>query len=84
MMCLWASFKKKYGKQNFLCILKINEGRSRIRSWIRIHFSQRYGSGDPDPDPHQNVTDPTLLYMTRYPPEPSILYRAPSPVPRHA
>jgi hypothetical protein len=21
-------------------------------------FIQRYGSGDPDPDPHQNVTDP--------------------------
>jgi hypothetical protein len=21
-------------------------------------FSQRYRSGDPDPDPHQNVTDP--------------------------
>jgi hypothetical protein len=21
-------------------------------------ISQRYGSGDPDPDPHQNVTDP--------------------------
>jgi hypothetical protein len=21
-------------------------------------ISQKYGSGDPDPDPHQNVTDP--------------------------
>jgi hypothetical protein len=21
-------------------------------------ISQRYGSGNPDPDPHQNVTDP--------------------------
>jgi hypothetical protein len=36
-------------KNNFFCILKINEERIRIRS-------QRYGSGDPDP--HQNVTDP--------------------------
>jgi hypothetical protein len=36
----------------FFCILKINEESSRIR----IHFSQRYGSGDPDP--HQKVTDP--------------------------
>ncbi len=23
-----------------------------------ISISQRYGSGEPDPDPHQNVTDP--------------------------
>jgi hypothetical protein len=27
----------------------------RIRSWIH---SQRKGSGDPDPDPHQTVMDP--------------------------
>jgi hypothetical protein len=30
----------------FFCILKVTEERSRIRSWT------------PDPDPHQNVTDP--------------------------
>ncbi len=24
-------------------------------------ISQRYGSGDPDPDSHQNVTDPQQL-----------------------
>ncbi len=26
-------------------------------------ISQRYGSGDPDPDPHQNVTDPQLWLL---------------------
>jgi hypothetical protein len=49
MMCLLASYKKKI---RFFCILKINEERSRIRSWI--HFLVR----GTDPDPHQNVTDP--------------------------
>ncbi len=24
-------------------------------------ISQRYGSGDPEPDPHQKVTDPQLM-----------------------
>ena len=33
-----------------LYILKVTEERSRIH--------KRYGSGDPDPDPHRNVTDP--------------------------
>ena len=58
-MCLWVSYKKEVGKKIFFCILKVTEERSRIRSWIRsrIHTS-RYGLGDPDPDPHQNATDP--------------------------
>jgi hypothetical protein len=27
-------------------------------------ISQRYGSGDPDSDPHQNVTDPQHCFFT--------------------
>jgi hypothetical protein len=39
MMCLLASYKKKNMKKIiFFCILKINEERSRIRSWIRIRI----------------------------------------------
>jgi hypothetical protein len=34
MMCLWASYKKKNMKKYSFCILKINEERSRIPSWI--------------------------------------------------
>jgi hypothetical protein len=63
MMCLWASYKKKIGeKTNIFCILKINDKRSRIRSWIqiRIHLSElRIG----DPDPQQNVTDPQHRFL---------------------
>jgi hypothetical protein len=43
-------------KNNFFGPFKVTEERSRIRSWNRIHVSQRYGSEDPDP--HQNVTNP--------------------------
>jgi hypothetical protein len=35
--------------------------KKRVGSAVRSGsgpVSQRYGSGDPDPDPHQNVTDP--------------------------
>jgi hypothetical protein len=42
---------------------KVTEVRCRIRSWFRIgSISQRYGSGDLDPDPHQTVTDPQHWY----------------------
>ncbi len=67
MIYLWASFENKMWKKYFFfSILKINEERSRFRSWIRISMkkgvgsgvgsgsgsiSQRYGSGDPDPNP---------------------------------
>jgi hypothetical protein len=43
-MCLWV--RKKY--EIFFCTLEVTEERS----------SQRYGSADSDPDPHQNVKDP--------------------------
>ncbi len=45
--------KKKY----FFASLKSmkKEVGSRVGSGST---TQRYGSGDPDPDPHQNVTDP--------------------------
>jgi hypothetical protein len=45
IMCLWLSYKKKYGKKFFFGILKVTEEKSRIRNW-------------PDPDPHQKVTNP--------------------------
>jgi hypothetical protein len=52
IMCLWASYKKKIFKKYFifasLKFLNNGVGSGSI--------SQRYGSGDPDPD--QNVQDP--------------------------
>jgi hypothetical protein len=48
-MCLWASYKKKIREKKFT----LESLKKRVGS-----ISQRYGSGDPDPDPHQNVTDP--------------------------
>jgi hypothetical protein len=54
MMYTWGQvIRKKYEKKYFVCILKINEERSRIRSSIR----QRYGSGSA-PKCHGS---PTLL-----------------------
>jgi hypothetical protein len=45
-------------KKKYFFALKINQERSRIRSWVRSgSISQKCGSGDPDPDPHQNVKD---------------------------
>ncbi len=57
-----GKLKEKNTKNKIkICILEVPEEiiriRRRIRSWIRIHQSE-YGSADPDPDPHQNVTDP--------------------------
>jgi hypothetical protein len=48
MMCQWAYYEKKYKK--FCVSLKKGVGYGSI--------CQRYGSGDQDPDPLQNVTDP--------------------------
>jgi hypothetical protein len=61
MIWLWASYKKNMGKKFCLHPLKsIKKGvgsgsGSRAGS---LSISQRYGSGDLDRDPHQNVTDP--------------------------
>ncbi len=56
-MFLWASYKKKYEKKYekkiFLAFLK-----SRKKGVGSGSINQRYGSGDPDPDPQRNVTDP--------------------------
>jgi hypothetical protein len=49
MMCLWASYEKKY--DFFFSSLK-----SMKKGVGSGSISKRYGSGDPDP--HQNVTDP--------------------------
>jgi hypothetical protein len=46
MRCMQAR-RKKYFFESFKSMKK------EVGS-----ISQRYGSGDPNPDPHQNVTDP--------------------------
>jgi hypothetical protein len=38
-MCLRVSYQKKYEEKK-ICVLKVTEERSRIRSWIRIHQSE--------------------------------------------
>ncbi len=54
-MCQLANYKKKIWKKNIFFV--INEERTQ-RSRIRIHLLEvAYGSGDPHPDPHQNVMD---------------------------
>jgi len=72
MMCLRASYKKKYENKYFFCILKINEERSWIWSWIRIRSG--VGSGfdpeldpdsDPDPDPVVKGTFPGIRIRTK-------------------
>ncbi len=48
-----TSRKNCVKKLVFAGILNVNDENSRIGS-----NSQRHGSADPDPDPHQNVMDP--------------------------
>ncbi len=60
MMCLWASYKKKIGKIFFAASLK--SMKKGVGSGVGSRsgagsINQRYGSGDSDPAPHQNVTD---------------------------
>jgi hypothetical protein len=58
MMCLWASYKKKYEEFFFVSLKSMKKG---VGSGVGSgSVSQRYGSGDPNP--HQNVTD--LQYGT--------------------
>jgi hypothetical protein len=59
MMCLRASYKKKYGKNmkkiSFFASLK--SMKKGVGSGVGSgSISHRYGSGDPDP--RQNFTDP--------------------------
>jgi hypothetical protein len=57
MMCLWESYKKKIRKQIFFAFLKSMKKGVGSGSII-----QRYGSGNPDPDPHQKCEgSPTLV-----------------------
>jgi hypothetical protein len=63
MMYLGASHEKKNVKKknNFFASLKsMKKGvGSGVGSGSGAGFiSQRYGFLDPDPDPHQNITDP--------------------------
>ncbi len=58
-MCLRVSYTKKYEKNNFFCILKVTEERSRIQGSGSGSINQSYGC--PDPDPHQNVSDPNTV-----------------------
>jgi hypothetical protein len=55
---MWVSYKKKILKVIFTSLKSLKKGvgfRDGSRSGS---ISQSYGSRDPDPDPHQNVTDP--------------------------
>jgi hypothetical protein len=51
--------RKKYEKKYFFASLK--SMKKEVGSGVRSgsgSISKKYGSGDPDPDPRQNVTDP--------------------------
>jgi hypothetical protein len=55
MMYLWVSYKKKY---EHLFITSLKSLKKVVGSGAGSgSISQRYRSGVPDPDPHQNVTD---------------------------
>jgi hypothetical protein len=63
MMYLKASYEKKMWKKHFFGSLKsmkkgVGSGVGSGSGSRSGFISQRYGSWDPDPDPHQNVTDP--------------------------
>jgi hypothetical protein len=55
MMWLLASYKKKKYEKKNIYFASLKSVQKEVGS---VSISQRYGSGDPDPDPHQNVTDP--------------------------
>ncbi len=59
MMCLWVSYKKKNMKTNifFAFFKSMKKGVGSGVGSGSGSVSQRYGSGDPDP--HQDVTDPS-------------------------
>jgi hypothetical protein len=63
MMYLRASYEKKMEKKYFFASLK--SVKKVVGSGVRSgsgSISQRHGSGDPDPDTHQNVTYPQHWY----------------------
>ncbi len=54
--------------------MKVNDENSRIRIGSES-ISQRHGSADPDPDPHQNVIDPEhsgVVWGVDLPPKESV------------
>jgi hypothetical protein len=61
--------RKTFFKLVFCCVglLKVNDENRRIRIRIRFRIhSQRHGSADLDPDPHQNVMDlVSRIFKTR-------------------
>jgi hypothetical protein len=60
-MCLWVSFKKKNKNMKIIFFASLKLLKKGIGSGDGSRsgsISQKYGSGDPDPDRHQNVTDP--------------------------
>jgi hypothetical protein len=67
-MCLWESYKKKLWKKIFFFFASLKSMKKGVGSGAGSgsgagarFISQRYGSGDPEPDPHQNITDPQHL-----------------------
>ncbi len=57
-MCMWVSCKKKILKIIFTSLKSLKKGVAFRDGSRSGSISQSYGSRDPDPDPHQNVTDP--------------------------
>jgi hypothetical protein len=69
-MYLWASYEKKNAKKNKIFFASLKSMKKGVGPGVgsgpgsRTGFgsiSQRYGSGDTDPDPHQNVTGSLTL-----------------------
>jgi hypothetical protein len=55
MMCHWVRYKKKHEEKFFLTSFKsMNKGVGSGVGSESGSISQRCGSGDPDPDVHQN------------------------------
>ncbi len=59
MMCLGQVIRKNYEKNIFFVSLKsMKKGAGSGVGSGSGSICQMYGSEDPDPDPHQMVTDP--------------------------
>ncbi len=60
IMCLWLSYKQKKCVENNFVFASLKSLKKEVGSRIGPgsgFISQRYGSTDTDPDPHQKVTD---------------------------
>ncbi len=61
--------RKKYEEKKYFFLASLKSMKKLVGSEVGSgSISQRYGSGNPDPDldPHQNVTDPHHWLMVPY------------------